>query len=846
MKISYNWLNEYVAHELSADELAEALTMSGLEVDSVEQVGSPLEGVVVGRVVEVHEHPNADRLVLCQVDLGDGEPVQIACGAPNVAAGQKVPVATVGTTLMLPDRNNPVEKTPVEITARSIRGERSNGMICAEDELGLSEDHSGIMVLPEETSTGRPFVEYLAERGVQPQDTVLDIEITPNRPDATSHLGVARDVAALTDQQLVKPAVDLPSRGGATAEQVTVHLEAPDACPRYAAMLIRDVTVGVSPAWLKRRLEAIGLRPRNNVVDVTNFVLHECGQPLHAFDRDRLAGDEIHVRLSEREQTFTTLDGQERSLPEDTLLICDADGPVAVAGIMGGANSEVTAETTDVLLESAYFDPSTVRRTAKALQVQTDSSYRFERGVDPQGQVWTAARAAALIAELTGGEVVPGLVDEQERAVKPRVVPLRLGRLEQVLGLHIPEERVVNLLEAIGFEVQEENPLEVFAEHAMQGRELDVDEEELTLQCTVPTFRPDIDGEVDVIEEVARLHGYDQIPEPAYAAVPSRAPRTTPADILRRRTRGLLNGLGYREIYTNSLLRQDRAERFNVPALSHSAETGPVVETMNPISQEMAAMRPSLLPGMLQVMQFNQNHGQRVLRFMEFGHVYRQSDSPMVVVPGYAEHENLILGMSGPRAHVNWDVDEQPIDFFDLKGVVELLVDKLCLQDVTMEPQSGGAAITAYHLQVQSEDVVLGTVARLADEVADDFDLQAPCFFAELNWERLVQMAAPQIEHRYRPVSRFPVVERDLAVVVKADQAAGALLDTIRAAGEPLLQEVSIFDLYEGEHVAEDEKSLAFRLRFGADRTLKDEEVDERIDAILKALEKQHRAELRQ
>ena len=846
MKISYNWLREYVKHDLPAEELAEALTMCGLEVDDLEQVGSALEGVVVGRVEEVNEHPNADRLVLCRVDMGSGEPAQIACGAPNVAAGQKVAVAPVGTTVLMPDRENPSEKQPVEITERTIRGEVSRGMICAEDELGLSEDHSGVMVLGDEADVGRPLADYLNAQGIAPQDAVLDIEITPNRPDATSHIGVARDVSALTDQQLIKPGLSLPKAGGQAEEQVSVALESPSACPRYVAVLVRGVSVEESPGWLKRRLETIGLRPRNNVVDVTNYVLHECGQPLHAFDLDRLAGPAINVRLAEEETTFAMLDGQERALPPDTLLICDAERPVAVAGVMGGANSEVTGETTDILIESAYFDPSTIRRTAKALQLQTDSSYRFERGVDPEGQVWAAVRAAELITELAGGEIVPGLVDEQAHSVEPRIVPLRLARLEQVLGVHIPEVEVVDLLEAIGFVIEEEDPLDIIAEHAMEGRSLQVEEEEVVLRCRVPTFRPDVTREVDVIEEVARLYGYDRIPEPAYTRVPARTPDAAPADLLRRRTRRLLSGLGYREIYTNSLLPRERAERFNVAALQGSGEAGSVVETLNPSSREMASMRPSLLPGLLETMQFNQHHGQDVLRFSEFGHVYRQADSLTTVVSGFAEHESLILGLSGPRSEEHWDEDPMPADFFDLKGVTERLLDALHVPDVVLEPVPSSTAVTAHHLAVQAEGVALGVVARVAPEVADAFDLSAPAYFAELNWDRLTQLAVLHQHHRYTPVSRFPVVERDLAVVVDETRPAGALLDTIRSAGTPLLQDADIFDLYEGEHVAEGQKSLAFRLHFGADRTLKDEEVDAQVEAILDALEAQHDAALRQ
>jgi phenylalanyl-tRNA synthetase beta chain len=829
MELSYRWLSQYVDHDWAPDALAEQLTMAGLEVESVTPIGRHLDGVVVGEIEAVREHPNADRLVLCDVDLGDGAPVQIACGAPNVAAGQKAPVATVGTTLSLPDPDDPDARQEITVEARELRGEPSRGMICAEDELGLSDDHSGIMVLGDDATVGQPLADYLAAHDVTPDDAVLDIELTPNRPDAASHLGVARDVAALADTTVRRPEVETPTRGGDVADAITVHLEDPAACPRYVAMLVRDVEVRQSPLWLRRRLSAIGLQPRNHVVDVTNYVLHECGQPLHAFDRSELADDTIVVRRADGETDFTTLDDETRTLPDGTLLICDADRPVAVAGVMGGANSEVTAETTDVLLESAYFDPSTIRRTAKALDVQTDSSYRFERGVDRDGQVWAAARAARLIADLGGGTVVPGRVDAHPAPPDPQTVTLRPDRLRGVLGVDVSTDTATRLLEAIGFEVDE----------GTDG-----------LHCVVPTWRPDVSIEEDLIEEVARLHGYDQIPEPERVPVPGRTPAPRRGEGLERTTRGLLRGRGYREIYTNSMLRVERAERFNVPPAG--SERGPVVETKNPISEEMAALRPRLLPGALAVMQHNRNHGQDALRLFEFGRVYRRAtedDDP--IVPGYAEHPALLVALSGPHAPVGWDTEPRDSDLFDLKGLVETLLDDLRVPDARLSPRASGAAdaspITQHPLDVTAGGTPLGTLARVRDDVAADFDLDAhPVFVAEFHWGRLADRAATGRHRTYEPVSRFPVVDRDLAVLVHTDQPVGPMQETIRAAGAPLLRRVDVFDVYEGEGIDADAKSVAFTLRFGADRTLTDEEVDEHIEQIVGALDREHDATLRQ
>ena len=458
MNISLNWLSDYVDHGLAPDALAELLTMSGLEVEGVTEGGPSLDGVVVGHVASVRPHPNADRLRVCEVDLGEAaegaEPVQIVCGAPNVAEGQKVPVATVGTELMLPARDGS-GPAPVTIKKGKIRGEVSNGMICAEDELGLGDDHDGILVLPADAEVGQPFADHLRGRDALPGDAVLDVAITPNRPDATSHLGVARDVAALTDRALTPPEVDVPAAGGEAAEQVSVRIEDADGCHRLVATVVRGVTVGPSPDWMRERLEAVGVRSINNVVDVTNYVLHELGQPLHAFDLARVAGDTLVVRASAAGETIETLDDQERTLPEGTLLVCDAERPVAVAGVMGGANSEVSASTTDVLIESAYFDPGRIRKASKALGLQTDASYRFERGVDPTGQARAAARAARLLAEVAGGTVVPGLVDAHPTPYAPHAVTLRPARVAAVLGMEVPEADIVRLLTAIGFGVSD-------------------------------------------------------------------------------------------------------------------------------------------------------------------------------------------------------------------------------------------------------------------------------------------------------------------------------------------------------------------------------------------------------
>lgn len=821
MDISFRWLSDYIAHGCSPDELAHALTMGGLEVESVTPRGPASEGVVIGHVNTVRAHPDADKLVLCDVDVGSNGPLQIVCGAPNVEAGQRVPVATVGTTLRMPDGDTRVPFTLEEV---ELRGEASQGMICSAHELELSDDHEGILVLPDDAPVGTPLADYLATQGLALTDYVLDIAITPNRPDAVSHIGVARDVAALTQHAVRRPDVDYP-REDSDAPPFTVAVEAPDACPRYVGLRVTGITVEESPDWLKQRLTAVGLRPRNAVVDVTNYVMYECGQPLHAFDYDRLRGPAIRVRQAEGGESFTTLDHVARDVPAGTLLICDADKPVALAGIMGGANSEVTDSTTDLLIESAYFDPVTIRKAAKALQLATDSSYRFERGVDADGQVWAAFRAAALITELAGGTIDPdGFVDAHPRPQEPLILNLRVARVAHLLGTALPADTLTQILSALGFRV------------AAAG--------EGVLRCEVPLFRPDVRQEVDLIEEVARIYGYDQIPTPGHTRIPTHTPQALPSTMLRAQARTVLTGTGYREAFTNSMLRKETAERFNQPPLG-GAKAGATVETLNPISREMAALRPTLLPGLLDVLQFNHNHGQEALHFFELGHVFRQDADGGSVVSGYAEHEALLVASSGPVGTTAWDQTPRSADVFDVKGVIEALLQELRVPDVAMTAVYEPTDLTQHHLTITAQGAPIGMIATLTADLTAAYDLEQEVCIAELDWAAIVALAAPHLERRPTPVQRYPVVERDLAVVVDAATPAGAMLDVIRATGAPLLKAADVFDVYQGEGIPEGQKSLAFTMRLGADRTLTDAEVDAQMEAIVKALRSTFDAELR-
>ena len=814
MNISFNWLREYVTISLTPVELADRLTLAGLEVEQLEEIGPSLDGVVVGHVLDVKRHPNADRLTLCSVDIGTDDPVQIVCGAPNVAAGQHVPVATPGCTLSLGGRS-------VRIKNAKIRGQRSAGMICAEDELGLSDDHSGIMVLDNPAMPGEQFSEFLRRTGIESSDVTIDIAITPNRPDAVCHVGVARDIAALTRSELQLPEVSLPTSSDAIRKFVSVDIECPQLCRRYTAMMVTGIKVAESPKWLQDRLNAVGLRPINNVVDVTNYVMYECGQPLHAFDYDRLAGGAIIVRASNGGEQFATLDGKWHTLPADVVLICDNQQPVALGGIMGGANSEVDDSTTTVLIESAWFDPSSTRRSARRLGMQTDASYRFERGVDASGQVRAAARAARLMASLGGGRIVEGCLDAHPNPVVLPTVSLRLSRIPVILGITVPEEEVVRILEALGFLVSRDGN---------------------TLHCAVPPHRPDVGLEIDLIEEVARIHGFDKIGEPRTTALPGSVPRERPIDALRESVHILLNGRGYREIYTNSLLDHDSATQFSNRSLGTDYS---VVETLNPVSSAFSTLRPTLLPGLLKVMQFNSHHGQIPLRFYEMGHVFHRTDEQAVYIDGYAEYETLIMGISGLAQPPTWDGKGRDVDFFDMKGDVESVLSEFGLTDVRMDYQHQPTAVTACQITLYYKDQRLGCIAELNSELQREWDLRTPVYFAEFNWTRLVLYAREGADEQFTPVNRYPVADRDIAVLLPRSQPAGPLLQTIRKFGAPLLQDVRVFDLYEDRRLGSHKKSLAFALRFGARRTLRDKEIDRKVSRVVKALHELYGAELR-
>ncbi len=803
MKVSYNWLQEYVEFDVSAEKVDELLTLAGLEVDETELFGNQLNGVVVGKVLSVDEHPNADRLWLCRVDIGNEE-VQIVCGADNVEADQLVPVATVGTEL--PIQNEDGEN--FVIREAKLRGQESKGMICAEDELGLSDDHEGIMVLNTQSEPGTPLKEAMNLE----VDTIFDIELTPNRPDAASHLGVARDLGAVLDQELDSPyrdETDFPE-AKPLDEWIDIEIKHPERCNRYIAKIIQDVTVQPSPQWLKNRLKSIGIRPINNIVDVTNFVLHEIGQPLHAFDYDLINDQKVIIREYEEERTFTTLDDIERTLPAGTLFICDGKGPVALAGVMGGQNSEINNDTTNVLLESAYFTPSGIRRTSKEQNITTDSSYRFERGIDPNMTRKAAERAAELIAEVSGGTVVDGCTDEHPVKTEPQEIELDITYLNKLLGTSFKTGEAADILNRLELEV--------------------IDSTEQSLTCRIPTFRPDITRPVDLIEEVGRIYDFNNISPPDYVKFPKPQPKGS-YEILEKQTKDAVKSLRFKEIYSNSLLPEDKAQLY--------VDEEQLIHTLNPVSRDMAVLRPSLAHGFLSAASYNFNRKVKSVRFFETGQIF-QADDDGTYYEGFREETQLLMGLSGYKSVEHWQTEPAAYDFFDLKQPVVALLEQFNLLGHVQEKRQGQQLLYLYN------DRELGTLYPVSDDLLEAYEIEHPTFIAELSLTVIEELKQVIGEHVYQPVSKYPTFEFDLDLVVDRSIPAADLMQSMQeTAGEKLI-DMQIFDVFEGSSLAEGKKSLAFRLTFlDRSKTLTIDDVQPIINNVVNTLNDKYNAELR-
>ena len=797
MNVTLNWLKNYINFELSPSELADRLTMLGIEVESTQQLGAELEGIVVGSVTTIRPHPNADKLVLCQVDIGEPEELQIVCGAPNVREGMHAPVATIGTTL------------PISLTIKraELRGETSQGMLCSEKELGLSDDAAGLMELATDIPVGTSLSTALGL-----DDTVFELEITPNRPDCLSLIGVAREIRAETGNALKLPQVDFNEDEINIRETTSVTIEAPNLCPRYAARVIRGVKIGQSPVWLQQRLESVGVGTINNIVDITNFVLMEYGQPLHAFDYHKLAENRIVVRRAVSGEKLITLDEIERELTPDMLVIADAEKPVALAGVMGGYDSEITEATCDVLLESAYFNPSSIRATAKALGMSTEASYRFERGADPGIVLAALDRAAQLITELAGGTICKGIVDVYPGEKSLTEIQLRPERVNFVLGTELEATEMEEILMRLDFNVETS---------------------ESVYRVTVPTFRADITREIDLIEEIARVYGYDNIPTTLPKGdIPVPAP--DPKVEVRRRIKQFLLAAGMMEAVNYSF---SDPTCFDKIRLHDNDPLRNTLKLQNPLSPEMSVLRTTLLPGLLENAQRNRNHQIDTIALFEIGSVFirngEQKEPERV--------SGILAGQIGDGVYSN--PYRQP-DFYDIKGLMEGILEVCGISDYTLQKTDTPTLHPGRNAAVLLADRQIGIFGEAHPVVLENYDLPYKAYLFDFDLETLTDTAI--FAKRFEPISVYPKVERDLAIVVDKEILSDMPTELIYKTGGELVESVRLFDVYEGEQVPEGKKSLAYAITYlSARETLTDKAVNALHDKIVKRLNRELDAELR-
>jgi phenylalanyl-tRNA synthetase beta chain len=807
MRIPAAWLRSYCDPGTSAAEIADALTMAGVKLERLHRsgVGDPA-AFVVGRVLEAERHPDADRLTVCSVDDGSGEPRTIVCGAPNVAGGQTVAVALPGA--IMPDGT--------KLGEAKLRGVRSSGMILAEDEVGIGEDHAGIMVLDDGLAPGAPLAEHLPIA-----DEVIEIEITPNRPDAMSVYGVARDLHAVTAAPLAEDpaATDAEPSGSDSAEDhASVEIADPEVCLRFTARVFEDVTIGPSPAWLKQRLMAAGQRPISNVVDITNYVMLLTGQPLHAFDLDEVRGSRIVVRRARDGETMTTLDGVERRFSSEAALVCDAEGPSGIAGIMGGQISEVSDGTTRVLMEAATWVGPNIMRTSKALGLRTEASARFEKQLHPELAMAAQRVAAKLMVELCGARLVPGTLDAYPAPAEPRNVDLRIERLERLLGERVADDDVVAILDRLGFEPR-----------AADGR----------VAVTVPPWRDaDVQREVDLIEEVARIHGLDKLP----TTLPARRDAVgalTEAQRLRRRLENVLRDRGLHECISYSFVAPEALAKLRIRKGSDPMSGGDSdLRIDNPLTEELSVMRPLLLPGLLDAARHNAAHGNAGVALFESAHVYRPSgglEQPPGGSPAgkLAANESHRLGVLLTRAlPATWRSPEREADYFAVRALLDALMDAA---GVEWQPEPSDHVPGFLHPGRCAAVPGLGWIGEIHPAVLREWDLDGPVAGFEIDFDALAASASGPAY--YADVTSYPAVLQDIAVVLPDEVSAARAEQAVRAGGGDLLDSASVFDVYTGEQVGEGRRSLALRLRFRApDRTLTDEEVAERRTAIEREL----------
>jgi phenylalanyl-tRNA synthetase beta chain len=804
MKISYNWLKAYIDTEVSLDEISAVLTNIGLEVEGVEKVGGAkeyLETVVVGKVLETQPHPNADKLKVTKIDLGDGQATQIVCGAPNVAAGQTVPVATIGT----------VFPGDFKIKKSKIRGEESFGMICSEVELGIGEDHSGILVLDDALVAGTP----LATIFVEEEDHLIEIGLTPNRADAMSHFGVARDLYAAFKAREINGSftsynVDAYPTTDFGANPIAIEVADTEAAPRYTGVYLKNVTVKESPDWLKNKLRTIGLSPINNVVDITNFILHDLGQPLHAFDADKIEGNKVIVKKLAEGTKFTTLDGVERTLKGHELMICNENEPMCIAGVFGGQDSGISNETKNVFLESAYFEPVTIRKGAKAHGLNTDASFRFERGIDPTITVDALKKAVMMLVELADAEIASNITDIYPTAIENFKFDLRLAKVKELLGVEIPEATIKTILVALDIQI--------------------LNEANGTLSIEVPAYRVDVQREVDIIEDILRIYGYDNIEIPSkfsfsYVPTTSIDPEKTEDFVARQ-----LTAAGFNEAMNNSLTKKEYENVLAYPE-------GESVEMLNPLSADLAVMRRTLLNGLLENVAFNVNRRNTNVKLFEFGKIYRKLNN------AYEEQRCLGIVLSGNYTSESWTGNLRKASFADLKGLVQQIFVRLKI-DITAEKAANNANYTD-GIEIFHNEVSLGTIGVINKKLAKKIGVSQEVYFAQLNWDAILTLANEQ-KLTYKDISKFPSSRRDLALLLDNTVKYEELYLAARSVKTNLLKDINLFDVYEGDKLPVGKKSYALSFMIqDENKTLSDQEIDGVMNKLIKVYQTQFNAELR-
>ncbi len=815
MNISLNWLKDYIQTDLNVEEICEILTSIGLEVggyEKFESIRGGLKGLVVGEVKTCEPHPDSDHLHITTVDLGDGCLTPIVCGAPNVAAGQKVIVATLGTVLYDGDKEFVIKKS-------KIRGQESEGMIWAEDEIGIGHDHAGIIVLPEDVKVGTPAAEYYHIT----TDYTIEIDITPNRVDGASHLGVARDLAAYLGQKqditYPLPSVDHFKTDCNTA-RISIEVQRPEACRRYAGICIEGVKIQESPEWLQTRLKAIGLHPINNVVDVTNYILFELGQPLHSFDKDKIKGNKVIVRSFPTGTKFTTLDGTERELNENDLMVCNTEEPMCIAGVFGGLESGITDQTTNVFLESACFDPVFVRKTARRHGLNTDASFRFERGTDPNIVIYALKRAALLIKELGGGKITSDIIDIYPEPVKDFEVEVKYARIDRLIGKAIGHDRIKKILHSLEIKIVRE------------------DEEGLLL--LVPPYRVDVRREADVIEDILRIYGFNNIEVPAKVNS-TLSYSEKPDDFqLKNKIADLLVANGFHEIMNNSLT---KASYFENLGTYHPEQT---VLLFNPLSSDLCAMRQSLLFGGLETIAYNINRKNNNLRLFEFGKAYtfhrKEGDNHL---KQYKEEDKLALFITGNKIQASWNSKEEKTDFFNMKSYAEMILIRMGFKPEFLNMEETAEDIYREGLTYSQNGKHIVTLGMLSHSVLKSLDIDQEVYYAEFSWENILK-ALKNHTISFTPMPKFPAVKRDLALLLDKKVSFKEVRDIAMRTEKSLLKSVSLFDVYEGEKLGTDKKSYAVSFTIqDEEKTLTDKQIDKIMNKLMGAYQHLLGAEIR-